>query len=162
MCQCVCVRAECVWAVSRGIWGCHLRLHLLGVQGLGLAICQRMLHTLTELENNTHTHTHTGEHKMAKTFKSSEAAAQKGAQFRKSNTHPDSHVARGACTHADLSIFLLAPSLPRCNRINEPITGYRSSHGFKGIKAIILPPYCGEVCIFVHADMRLFMHGWDQ
>lgn len=128
-----------------------------------------MLHTLTELENNTHTHTlghahtqrRTGYHKMAKTFKSTEAVAQKAAQFLKSNTQPYSHSSICLHTHKP-KIFLLDLSLPRCNRINEPITGYGSSHGFKEIKIIILPPYCVSVCIFVCAGMCLFMHGWDQ
>ena len=32
VCAYVCACAECVWAVSRSIWGCHLRLRLLGVE----------------------------------------------------------------------------------------------------------------------------------
>lgn len=76
------------------------------------------------------------------------------------HTHPVALVALAACTHTDLSRFLLVLSLPRCNRINEPITGYRSSHGFKGIKAIILPPIARRG-VHLCACRRGPLHAWS-
>lgn len=59
---------------------------------------------------HTPTHSRTGYQKMTKTFKSTEAVAEKAAHFLKSNTHFQSHKAAYACTHSPKSIS--ARSLP--------------------------------------------------
>lgn len=93
---------------------------------------------------------------------------KKTAQFDKNQIHILTHTKIYACTHTlhtythtNLNIFPPDLSLPRCNRINEPITGYGSSHRFKRNQDYYPSPILSlysSLCVC----MCPFMHGWDQ